>query len=120
MTDGHAGYNERSLDKRPHDIVMQTKAERRENDTLQGCRWTTSLLKRWLLGLHAGAVSPKHLQAYLDELAFRHNRRMTKGVGRIAARVIEQLIAREPLPMRKIIDDTARCRWFASTQVTPA
>jgi hypothetical protein len=61
---------------------------------LQGCHWTTSLLKRWLLGTHAGAVRPKHLQAYLDEFAFRHNRRKTNGVGRIAARVIEQLVAR--------------------------
>ncbi len=120
VTDGHAGYNERSLDKRPHDMVMQTKAERRENDALQGCHWTTSLLKRWLLGTHGGAVRAKHLQAYLDEFAFRHNRRRTNGVGRIAARVIEQLVAREPLPMRKIIDDTAQCRWFASTHVAPA
>ena len=68
---------------------MQTKAERRESDAVQGCHWTISLLKRWLLGTHAGAVRPKHLQAYLDEFAFRHNRRKTNGVGRIAARVIE-------------------------------
>ena len=72
---------------------MQTKAERRENDAVQGCHWTISLLKRWLLGTHAGAVRDKHLQAYLDEFAFRHNRRKTNGVGRIAARVIEQLVA---------------------------
>ena len=25
-----------------------------------------SLAKRWLLGTHAGAVKPQHLQAYLD------------------------------------------------------
>jgi hypothetical protein len=30
---------------------------------------------------HAGAVGDKHLQAYLDEYAFRHNRRETNGVG---------------------------------------
>jgi hypothetical protein len=47
--------------------------------------WTISLLKRWLLGTHAGAVGPKHLQAYLDEFAFRQNRRKNEGVGRIAA-----------------------------------
>ena len=52
-----------------------------------GRHWTISLLKRWLLGTHAGAVRDKHLQAYLDEFAFRHNRRKTNGVGRIAARV---------------------------------
>ena len=83
---------------------MQTKAERGESDALQGCHWTISLLKRWLLGTHAGAVGPKHLQSYLDEFAFRHNRRKTKGVGRIAARVIEQLVMREPLTIRALID----------------
>ena len=36
VTDGHAGYNKRSLDKRPHDMVVQTKAERRESDAVQG------------------------------------------------------------------------------------
>jgi Zn ribbon nucleic-acid-binding protein/transposase-like protein len=116
VTDGHAGYNKRSLDKRLHDMVVQTKVERRVSDALQGCHWTTSLLKRWLLGTHAGAVRAKHLQAYLDEFAFRHNRRKTNGVGRIAARVIEQLVARGPLTMRELIDDTKPCRWFASTQ----
>ena len=34
-------------------------------------------MKRWLLGTHAGAVRPKRLQAYLDEFAFRFNRRRT-------------------------------------------
>jgi ISXO2-like transposase domain len=97
VTDGHAGHNKRSLGRRSHDKKVQTKAERRKSDALQGCHWTTSLLKRWLLGTHAGAVPPKHLQAYLDEFAFRHNRRKTNGVGRIAARVIEQLVARGPL-----------------------
>ena len=115
-TDGHAGYNKESLGKRPHDAVVQTKQERRDNDTLQACHWTVSLLKRWLLGTHAGAVKPKHLQAYLDEFAFRHNRRKTNGTVRIAARVIEQLVAHAPLPRRKIIDETRRCRWFGSIQ----
>src|SRR6267142_1681337 len=44
-TDGHAGYSETSLDKRPHSAKVQTKTQRRENDALQGCHWTASLLK---------------------------------------------------------------------------
>jgi transposase-like protein len=115
-TDGLASYDGDSLSDRPYQRIVQTKAERRESDTLQVCHWTISLLKRWLLGTHAGAVGPKHLQAYLDEFAFRHNRRKTNGVGRIAARVIEQLVARLPLTMRSLIDDTRRCRWFRSAQ----
>ena len=120
VTDGHAGYNSESLGKRTHEAIVQTKAERRENDAVQNCHWTISLLKRWLIGTHAGAVRPKHLQAYLDEFAFRHNRRKTIGVSRIAARVIESLVAKPPRTMRQIIDATTRCRWFASTHVAPA
>jgi transposase-like protein len=37
---------------------------------------TFSNLKSWLVGTHHG-VSPKHLQAYLNEYAFRFNRRKT-------------------------------------------
>ena len=114
MTDGLASYNSGSLRQRPHQAVIQTKQERRESDTLQGCHWTVSLLKRWLLGTHAGAVKPKHLQAYLDEFAFRFNRRKTNGVGRIAARTIEQLVARPPLTMKMLIRQTMSCRAFRS------
>lgn len=45
-----------------------------------------------------GAVRDEHLQAHLDEFAFCHN---NNGVGRMAARVIEQLAARELLPRHK-------------------
>jgi transposase-like protein len=117
VTDGLASYDADSLGDRPHEAKVQTKAERRENDAVQSCHWTISLLKRWLLGTHAGAVRPKHLQAYLDEYAFRHNRRRTNGVGRIAARVIERLVARPPLTMRTLIDDTRPCRWFPQPEL---
>ena len=109
-SDGHAGYNETSLGGRPHTPIVQTNAERRAHDTLQNVHWTVSLLKRWLLGTHAGAVQPKHLQAYLDEFVFRHNRRKTKGVGRIAARTLGNLVITAPMTMRDLVDNTLPCR----------
>ena len=111
-TDGLASYNPRSLGDRRHEMSVQTPAERRERDALQGVHWTVSILKRWLLGTHAGAIKPKHLQAYLDEFAFRYNRRKTNGVGRIAARTIEQLVAHAPITMRRLIDETLPFRAF--------
>ena len=39
-----------------------------------------SNLKTWLQGTHHG-VSPQHLQVYLDEFVFRHNRRRTPLAG---------------------------------------
>ena len=103
-SDGHAGYNETALGERDHTMIVQTPAERRVKDSLQTVHWTVSLLKRWLLGTHGGAVTPRHLQAYLDEFAFRWNRRKTNGVGRISARTIEGLVSHAPLTMRTIID----------------
>lgn len=120
VSDGHAGYSPKSLGEREHEAVVQTKAEKHEADVVQSCHWTISLLKRWLLGTHAGAVSPKHLQAYLDEYAFRYNRRKTKGVGRLAARVIEQLVAHPPLTMKALVRNTVRSRWFAQQPIAPA
>ena len=119
VTDGHAGYNAKSLGKRTHEARVQSKQERRDNDAVQACHWAISNLKRWLLGTHAGAVSAKHLQAYLDEFVFRHNRLNTSGTVRIAARVIEQLVARPPLPMNTIVTARVRARWFASVQTAP-
>ena len=40
-----------------------------------------SLLKRWLIGTHQGAVSHKHLEDYLDEFTFRFNRRRSQSLG---------------------------------------
>ena len=42
-----------------------------------------SLLKRWLLGTHQGAVRDQHLDAYLDEFVFRFNRRHARSRGLI-------------------------------------
>ena len=113
-TDGLASYNAKSLGERTHEPVVQTPAERKIKDTLQTVHWTVSLLKRWLLGTHAGAVQRKHLQAYLDEFTFRHNRRKTKGVGRIAARTIERLVSHAPFTMRQLVDESLPCRAFRS------
>jgi hypothetical protein len=119
-TDGHAGYNETSLGEREHDPHVQTKAEKHEADCVQSCHWTISLVKRWLLGTHAGAVKPQHLQAYLDEFVFRHNRRKTNGVGRIAARVIESAVKKPPLTMRRLVDTARPYSKFAKSSEAPA
>jgi transposase-like protein len=104
VSDGHAGYNATSLGERAHAQIVQTNAERAVSDTLQRAHWSVSMLKRWLMGTHAGAVKARHLQAYLNEFTFRWNRRKTKGVGRISARTIEMLVSHRARTMRTIVD----------------
>jgi hypothetical protein len=43
-----------------------------------------------LLGTHQGRVSKKHLQHYLDEFVFRHNRRKSKDIGLLFQRMLKQ------------------------------
>lgn len=47
-----------------------------------------SLLKRWLLGTHQGAVAEQHLDAYLDEFVFRFNRRHARNRGLLFWRLV--------------------------------
>jgi hypothetical protein len=59
-----------------------------------------SNLKTWLQGTHRG-VSPQHLQVYLDEFVFRHNRRRTPLAG--FQTLLGLGAAHEPSTYREII-----------------
>ena len=57
-----------------------------------------SLLKRWLLGTHQGAVTQAHLDYYRDEFTFRFNRRRSRHRGKRFFRLVQQAVATEPIP----------------------
>ena len=61
------------------------------------------LAKRWLLGTHHGAVSKKHLPAYLDEFVFRFNRRTAKSISHRFARVIHQAVLTRPTTYPRLV-----------------
>ena len=62
-----------------------------------------SLLKRWLLGTHQGAVSAEHLDYYLDEFTFRFNRRTSRSRGKLFFRLLQQAVQVEPATYRSMI-----------------
>ena len=64
------------------------------------------LAKRWLPGTHHGAVSGKHLQAYLDEYVFRFNRRTARSISHRFARLLEQATLTPPATYRAIVAQT--------------
>lgn len=69
-----------------------------------------SLLKRWLLGTHQGAVTQAHLDYYLDEFTFRFNRRRSRHRGKLFFRLLQQAVAVEPVPYRQLVKRTRRGR----------
>ena len=62
-----------------------------------------SLLKRWLLGTHQGAVSLEHLDYYRDEFTFRFNRRKSRSRGKLFLRLTQQAVAVEPAPYKSLV-----------------
>jgi hypothetical protein len=61
-----------------------------------------SLLKRWWLGTHQGAISPNHLAYYLDEFTFRFNRRTSRSRGKLFHRLVEGALQSEPVPAKAL------------------
>lgn len=73
----------------PHVISSGGDAARKQ---LEHVHLVISLLKRWLGGTHQGAVTPSHLQAYLDEFSFRFNRRLSQHRGKLFYRLMQQAV----------------------------
>lgn len=65
-----------------------SKAEAKAHVVHPHVHRVASLLKRWLLGTHQGAVADQHLDAYLDEFVFRYNRRHARNRGLLFWRLV--------------------------------
>lgn len=105
ITDGWKGYAplaDEGFIHKPH--VVQGKAG---NDLalklLPHVHRVASLLKRWLLGTHQGAVSREHLDYYLDEFTFRFNRRGSQYRGKLFYRLMQQAVTLEPVTFEDIV-----------------
>jgi len=114
-TDGWAAFREKSLGGRPHHQHIQKKKRHIDHDPLQQVHYALSLFKRCWIGTYHGAISWKHLQAYLDEFEFRYNRRKTLGVGRIAARLFQSLARYSHRSYASFVDSTRPCMRFETT-----
>ncbi len=70
---------------------------------LPGVHKVSSLAKRWLLGTHQGSVDAAHLPSYLDEFAFRFNRRRSRSRGLVFYRVLELAASHDPVRYRDLV-----------------
>jgi transposase-like protein len=88
--------------------VPVTHAQAEGGDATPLAHLVASLLKRWLLGTHQGAVSPEHLPYYLDEFTFRFNRRTSRSRGKLFYRLVEQALQIDPVPAKSLISTSSR------------
>jgi transposase-like protein len=103
ITDDWSGYSSLKIKGYKHTVFVQKKAKS-EEEMLPHVHLAISLLKRWLLGTHQGAVTQKHLQAYLDEFVFRFNRRTSAKRGLLFYRLLENAMLVGHTTYRDFVD----------------
>ena len=86
-TDGWSGYAGLAAAGYAHEPLNLSASWGDAALRLPAIHLVFGLAKRWLLGTHHGAVSAKHLPAYLDEFVFRFNRRTAKSISHRFARI---------------------------------
>ena len=102
-TDGWLGYDPVERTGYRHRITFLKGQSESASGLLPRVHLAASLLKRWLLGTHQGAVSEEHLDYYLDEFTFRFNRRKSRSRGKLFQRLAEQAVAVGPVPYKAMV-----------------
>jgi transposase-like protein len=106
-TDGWAGYNGIGEHRFSHVVTNVAASGGPAHVAMPEVHRVASLLKRWLLGTHQGAVSQQQLDFYLDEFTFRFNRRRARHRGLLFYRLLEQAAATDPHPYDALIAESA-------------
>lgn len=107
-TDGKPAYNgiENHGYSHKKTVLSRQKTKNAASKLLPRVHRVASLLKRWLLGTHQGAVSAEHLDFYLDEFAFRFNRRKSRSREKLFYRLLQQAVEIAPTPYKSMVRTT--------------
>ena len=104
ITDGWDGDGGLGVQGYRHEVkVLRGQGKDAATELLPRVHLVASLLKRWLLGTHQGAVHPSHLDYYLDEFTFRFNRRNSRWQGKLFYRLLQQAAEIDPAPYRELV-----------------
>ena len=101
-TDGWRGYTSVGKKGYRHVIHKIVNSEKDASELLPQVHLIISLVKRWLMGTHQGSFGSDHLQYYLDEYAFRFNRRLSKHRGKLFYRLMQQAVTTEATPLESL------------------
>ena len=97
LTDGWSGYNGLKKHGFERQKIVVSSTGDPAHVSLPGVHRVASLLKRWVLGTHQGAITANHLQSYLEEFTFRFNRRTSRNRGLVFRRLLEQAVVTGPV-----------------------
>jgi transposase-like protein len=83
--------------------VLWNKGREASKAALPRVHMVASLMKRWMMGMHQGRIEPTKIGPYLDEFAFRFNRRTSPSRGQLFCRLMEQCVIHGPTTYAEIV-----------------
>jgi transposase-like protein len=102
-SDGWPAYDAVAAKGYRHRVTVLARRKKSPSELMPRVHRVASLLKRWLLGTHQGAVSREHLDYYLDEFTFRFNRRKSRNRGKLFYRLAQQAVVVDPVPYKEMV-----------------
>jgi transposase-like protein len=103
ITDGWSGYSFlANSTKYKFEKKVISGSGKQAHELLPHVHLVDSLVKRWINGTHQGNISAKHLQYYLDEFAFRFNRKLSTYRGKLFFRLMQQAVETQPITLNEI------------------
>jgi len=105
ITDGWSSYASLSQNEEyAHIVKIISGSGKQAHELLPHVHMVDSLVKRWINGTHQGKISPKHLEYYLEEFAFRFNRKLSTHRGKLFYRLMQQAVTNLPMTYNDIIN----------------
>lgn len=101
-SDGSAAYRNLKEKGYEHKRTVHIGSDTPAHESMPGVHRIATLLQRWILGTHHGAIQPKQLDYYLDEFVFRFNRRSSKSRGLLFYRLLQQAVVTAPVTYKEI------------------
>lgn len=102
-TDGSAAYRSLTELGYVHERTVMLGSDVPAHVCMAGVHRVAALVQRWILGTHHGSVQPEHLDAYLDEFAFRFNRRTSNSRGMLFYRLLQQAVVTGPVTYQDVV-----------------
>ena len=102
-TDGWQGYVPLRRHGYRHRVTFLHDQAEPPSQLMPHVHQVVSLLKRWLLGTHHGAVTHAHLDDYLDEFTFRFTRRRSRSRGKLFFRLAQQAVSVHPVSYASMV-----------------
>jgi transposase-like protein len=106
-TDGWQGYFDVGRHPFTHVVTNLSASGDPAHVAMPHVHRVASLVQRWLLGTHQGAISHDQLDYYLDEFTFRFNRRRSRHRGLLFYRLLEGAVAADPHPYKALTSKSA-------------